>query len=323
MKKSKLLLLVLVAPLLTGCGKSSVKAPKFAKEGDKVEFDKFVEDLQKAGESSAIAKTDTPLKSAVIKVSGEDLETSELERGGKSNSKSSEYTKSSGEYQYDATNAILREKSTVEVTETLKSGKTKMTVKQTTKRDNSSESAQVSGSNYVVDVDLAAKEYYPETLISGDVTAAKVLDEKVRYFGNMLMYSFYMSLPTGEWDYYTDEEKAHWAFYENGNIFTFTYEDSVDKEEVKNTADEVIYLDSVKTSQKMQVDFTAGKMSFVSYYSYESLTEFKLATYFGGVNYGAGDVLKAGLTSAGSYTWTEKDVSLKATDFSKLTALGF
>lgn len=323
MKKSKLLLLVLVAPLLTGCGKSSVKAPKFAKEGDKVEFDKFVEDLQKAGESSAIAKTDTPLKSAVIKGSGEMLGTSELERGGKSNSKSSEYTKSSGEYQYDATNAILREKSTVEVTETLKSDKTKKTVKETTKRDRSLESAQVSGSNYVVNVDLAAKEYYPETLISGEVTAAKVVDEEVRYFGTMMMYSFYMSLPIGYWDTYTDEEKARWAFYENGNIFTFTYEYSLDKDEVKNAADEVVYLESGKTSQKKQLDFTAGKMSFVEYSSIEYLTEFKLATRYDYVNYGAGDVLKTGTTTASSYTWTEKDVSLKATDFSKLTALGF
>ena len=73
----------------------------------------------------------------------------------------------------------------------------------------------------------------------------------------------------------------------------------------------------------MQLDFTAGKMSLVEYSSFEWLTEFKLATRYDNVYYGAGDVLKTGNTAAGSYTWTEKDVSLKATDFSKLTALGF
>ena len=314
MKKSKLLLLVLVTPLLTGCG-SSVKAPKFAKEGNEVAGDKFVEDFFNAFSSCAFAKTDAlGSAEATIKIGYDD----EIEwlRDGKKFSTKSEISSTDGKYKYDAANAILNQSATSKGSESSKDKHANSKVSESAKGEGSFEAAQVNGANYLVNVNKTAKEYSPLLLLEGDTTAAKALDSYVK----MMMYSVIsdMYITPASWAAKSDEEKAQYKFYENNNVFTWVREMKVENEETK-VDDEVTKVYNETYTVKHQLDFTAGKLVYMFFSEDKESTEYKKAQG----SYAAGDVVKEVTKRSEEVHYNDKDVKLKAAKLDKFAAIGF
>ena len=315
MKKSKLLLLVLVTPLLTGCG-SSVKAPKFAKEGNEVAGDKFVADFANALASCAFAKTDA-LGSAEAKVKTSYSTESDWKRDGKKFSSGSDVMALDGQFKYDAANAIFDQAMTskAKVTSQSKHGKSETT--ETAKGEGSIEAAQVNGANYLVNVNKTAKEYSPLLLLEGDVTAAKALDA---YMKNMMYAAIQeMYITEAQWAATSDEEKAHYKFFENGNVFTWTYERKVENEETKDADDQVTRVYNRVYNVKHQLDFTAGKLVYLFYSEDSETFDYKKAQG----SYAAGDVRTEVDKRSEELHYNDKDVKLKAAKLDKFAAIGF
>ena len=316
MKKSKLLILVLVAPLLTGCGSGKVKAPKFAKEGESVSGDKFVEDIGKAYSSSAIAQ-EAALGSSVVsfnlKMSG-DLG---VERDKKSFSKSTSFTEQDTKLEYDAGNSILKmtNKGVMKESEKTKHGTTTSNGSQN--QVASYGAAQVSGANYIVNVNQKAKEYFKIMLIEGEITAAKYDDMMLKMMVGSLIDQY--SFSAAAWATMTDEEKAEYKFYENGNIYTYEFEHKVENEETKDEEDKVVKIESERHYTKVQIDFTAGKMAVKAFDEVENTTVYKQNS---GI-YVAEDIVKEKQLQSVDASCIDKDVKLKSTDLSKFKGLGF
>jgi hypothetical protein len=316
MKKSKLLLLVLVAPLLTGCGKS-VKAPKFAKEGESVSGEKFVEDFVKAYESCAFAKEDA-LGSLEIESSMAMSQEGKVTRGKTVIEEGGYYISSTGKAQYDAAKSIYSSVAKMTTEQSSKSVAGKSTIKDVEKQDESYEPAQVSGANYVVLVDNVAKEYEPAALLEGDATAAKWVDAKVKSDASKVVSMMAMAIE--EYAVETDEEeKAKYKFFESGNIFTLTYSDKVENKEIKDGEDKVIRVENGSTEYKFQLDFTAGKLAYKYWMSSSEKVEYKAASS----EYGVGDISESSIKYSGDTKLNNKDLKLKAASLDKYTKLGF
>ena len=307
---------MLVAPLLTGCGSGKVKAPKFAKEGESVSGDKFVEDIGKAFSSSAIAQ-EAALGSAVVNYKIQMSDEVGVERDKKSFSKTASYNEQGIKLEYDAANSIIKMNSKAAVKE---SEKTKHGTTTTSGKQNqvaSYEAAQVAGANYIVNVNQTGKEYQKIILIEGEVTAAKYDDMMLKTMVGSLINEYAFS--ASSWDAMTDEEKAEYKFYENGNIYTYEYEHKVENEETKDAEDKVVKIDSERTYSKVQIDFTAGKMAIRGYEEAETTTVYK--QNYG--SYAAEDIVKEKQLQSVDASYTDKDVKLKSTDLSKFKGLGF
>ena len=106
MKKLNILPLLLVAPLLTGCG-GSVKAPKFADKGEEVAGDKFAADLLEVSSQAAFAKEDA-IGSLVMKSINANSNEEKLTRENKAIQTTIEYSEDSSEMKYDATNKLVK-----------------------------------------------------------------------------------------------------------------------------------------------------------------------------------------------------------------------
>lgn len=316
MKKSKLLILVLVAPLLTGCGSGKVKAPKFAKEGESVSGDKFVEDIGKAFSSSAIAQ-EAALGSSVVSYKIQMSDEVGVERDKKSFSKTASFTEQSTKVEYDAANSILKmsNKGAAKQSEKTKHGTTTSNGSQN--QVASYEAAQVSGANYIVSVNQKAKEYSKIMLIEGEVTAAKYEDMIVKMMVGSLVQEYVFS--ASSWAAMTDAEKAEYKFYENGNIYTYEYEHKVENEETKDAEDKVVKIDSERHYSKVQIDFTAGKMAVKGYDEIEYTTVYKQNSG----SFAAEDIVKEKELQSIDASCIDKDVKLKSTDLSKFKGLGF
>ena len=315
MKKSKLLLLVLVTPLLTGCG-NKVKAPKFAKEGEAVAGDKFTEDMSKALASSAFAQ-DAALPSAVMEVKEQNLYVQEVLRGGKSFTKSTTSGEEAVKLQYDANNSIVRMDNNSNAKYQSKSNHGKTDEKESSKQTRSYEGAQVSGANYLVMIDSDAKEYSPVALIEGETTVAKAEDLLMKAMMASVVGEYVLT--QGQWAGMSEEEQAKYKLFENGNVYTCTYESKVENEEIKDAEDKVLRIESSKTLSKAQIDFTAGKLAIKAYSEVETSITYKQSIG----SYAVDDVATTKRVTAFDATYNDKDVKLKATDLSKYVAINF
>lgn len=320
MKKTKLLFLVLAVPLLIGCGGSAAnktaKSPKFAKEGEKVEGADFLTKVNDAFNSCAFAKDDL-LGSAVAVIKEAGNEKSELVRGGKKVESAQEYGEVNYDVKYDAEHSILRMNAKMTEAEESDNGNTKTSVSAKQEMNRSYEGAQVNGANHLVLIDLNEKSYASEELISGDKTVAKELDSYVKMMMGMMAYSTFMS-PISSYATMSEEQKAKFNFYQTGNVFTYTYEDKVENNEVKED-ETVVRVENESVSKKYQLDFTEGKMALRTYSEEIGSVEYKVATG----EYGVGDIAKEEEKAGMELTYTTKKVSLKNTDLSKFTAIGF
>jgi hypothetical protein len=240
-----------------------------------------------------------------------------VERDKKSFSKSTSFTDQSTKVEYDAGNSIVKmtNKGAAKDSEKTKHGTSSSNGSQT--QVASYEAAQVSGANYIVNVNHTAKEYFKIMLIEGEVTAAKYDDMIVKMMVGSLIEQY--SFSAASWATMTDEEKAEYKFYENGNIYTYEFEHKVENEETKDEEDKVVKIESERHYTKVQIDFTAGKMAVKAFDEVETTTVYKQRYN----SYAAEDIVKEKQLQSVDASCIDKDVKLKSTDLSKFKGIGF
>ena len=312
MKKLNILPLLLVAPLLTGCG-GSVKAPKFADKGEEVAGDKFAADFLEKSSQAAFAKEDA-IGSLVMKSKSANSQEEKLVREKKAIKTTTEYSESSSEMKYDATNKLVQG---------LSKGSSKGTQTDINAKASGSSSTSVhvyiqeytKGENkYVV---MAEKESNMLQAVS-PVTELSPVDK---------IFDGYIKEGIGEQGAYVvaavaayaaadEEEQKNYKFYEKDKVFTVEYKQVVENKEHKNSDDQVDYVVSSTTSYTAQLDLTDGAWRQKYYKEVSTKTEYKLDGTYSGEYQFAGDVFEEKTLKSEDVKADYKDIKLKAADLS-------
>ena len=309
MKKTKLFALLLAAPLLASCGKASVKAPKFAKYGDEVKYEKFVAALQKLSEKSDFSK-DAKLPSSVFKYEQGTEMSFSLKRNDKVREETSGVEIEKYEVKHDAKNNLMQGKGTYVYAYADKGPGTEIAASDTQESDFGYQSHKAKDGTYAIDVNNKAKEYSKEFKLEKDYGMAEWLDEESKNHAYNC-YGYAIDL-LDEYDSSDKEDKKNYKFYRNGdNIFTIECKMS-DSDNVKDEKDKVIYKYTAEVSSTAQIDMTKGKFRVVCFHE-----ETEVRTFAQDYDeYKKGDVgtqiRRMSLTAAMDY----KDVTLKAIDIS-------
>ena len=316
MRKIKFLPLLLIAPLLVGC-KGNVKSPKFAKEGDKILSEKFIENFTKAGESSVFAKTEKVGSLVMKSKEGSFFELKKIRNKKAITDRTVEVSEDT-QMKFDSKNSILAGQTNRKMIEQRKAndGKYKEVTKVSGK--GSIQAGQINGAQYVLDVDSKQKMYSPEAELTGTATIADYLDIQIKQDAS----SYYSAIQSELADFLAlpdnDPRIGDYTFYQNNNIFTLVIEHKEDSDQ-RTTDDKVIYTRSDYSLRKYQLDTTSSKMAYKTYFESKITMDFKLNYY----EFAAGDISEQVEKQFVDGTIDFKDVKLKAVNISKYTAFGF
>lgn len=314
MKKFNVLPLVLALPLLVSCGAKDVKAPKFAKEGDKVEYEAWNEANNTATKANAFFPDapDALLPSFKASSETESINKTEVKREKKVVRSNSNYSKSSEEYQSDTANGLIRTKEDRRGVEESKTpnGTSKTNTKH--KYEHSYQKGTYEDKEYMMDVRVPYKTYVLDGQVTETTSYAKLLDNEARNIVNLDIM-----LPTiiiATYSLADEEEKKNFSFYQKGDLFTAEYKKEEKGIETKDAEDKVKWSADKDTSWKIQFDFTS-KESFKLVYYYELIT----TTTYNVSNSPCmpGDVKVETRKESFTAEVAKKDVSLKAEDLSK------
>lgn len=315
---SKFLFLVLAVPLLAGCG-NKVKEPKFAALGEEKTIDAFEESLTKAiPEDHELVKDDV-LGSLVIKAKGASLSSAKHSRGKTVTYEEVTTGKSTEQIDYDATNALLRDKGESVSKTVEKDAWGKVTTTKKTTTDAMMQEHKAKDVRYAIAVDNNVKEYSPIKVLADDAKMVDYLSDNIKM---AVMRSLVMPVyeEMGNYGLADEEEQKNYKFYQNGNIFSVVYESKFENKEVKNQTDNSVRcVGSGSEIRKVQIDLTAGAYSLVTYSKQEGKYDYKTAYE----SFAVGDVNEYEVASSTEFKAAKKEPGLKAIDLAKYTAIGF
>ena len=315
MKKLNFLPLLLVAPLLVGCG-SGVKAPKFADKGEEVAGDKFAADFLEVSSQAAFAKEDA-LGSLVLKSKAKYSNEEKLVRESKAIETLKETENDTSELKYDAANLLVQgvSKGSGKGTQTTITGKgsgsTKSSshvyIQEFTKGEN----------KYVVMGEEEGKTINAIAPVTELTPTNKIIDGYMKE--GIATQGWYVTEAVTLYAAADETEKANYHFYENGKIFTVVYKQVVEAKEHKNGDDQVDYVTSSDISYTAQLDLTDGAWRQKYYREEITKTEYKIeGTYSGNFRF-VGDAFEKKVLRSEDVAADYKDVKLKAADFSGYT----
>lgn len=313
MKTIKLLPLIIALPLLAGCGKD-LKAPKFAKEGDKVEYAAWFEALDKTYGENAFFKSEENymLPSYKATVKSGTFDSIELTRDKKVVRFEHSLSNGTISMQADANNKILQGKSILTYSVEAKDGGENTKSKGKDSEESYMQKISDDGKDYFADVDINNHAYK----LTAEITEANPLDVvfntqiRMMTLSGLSPYMTFMS----RYSLASDEEKAKYSFYKNGNIFTAEYKDEQKDVEVKDGEDKVRYVVNSTSLNKIQIDLSKNdSFKVVSYIENKQENNYKQNEdycYEGDIEAQVG---KSSLVAE----FALKDVKLKAADVSK------
>ena len=257
MKKTKFLSLLVFAPLLVGCGGNSVKEPKFAKYGNEVKAAKFFEDFSKKMNKAKFEDDKAKLGSMVASVIEAGSNEEQVTRNKKEVSNYKQFQKSELKYSYDSESLVSKsEQSSVSSHEeknavgqsseaTAYSATSFMQVSKVQKKDN------------LVYASVEAKQYYSVFEVSKENPVKDYFESQNK---GQIESAINEVAAEGYFAYTTSDEKEQkkFKFYENGDIFTFEWND---EGKLDRTG-----FDGTETGKWIgQIDLTEGKWSAKKY----------------------------------------------------------
>ena len=295
MKRSiKLLTIASVIPLLVGCGQ--VRSPKFAKNGYKVDFNTFNNQMSEMLNTTVFADSGG-IPSAKYANTYKSHRKGEAKRGGKRLEAAFQNEKSTKEYLYDSNNYVVLKKDNTSI----KSGQYGKNVSEIERSKNKSEfyfqRYDSEDKTYIIAADFKYKRFYKNTTVSNPEDIPGLIED---VFLDIISGSIFYGLEyiLDEYEDHADEaEKAKYTFYRNENNFTIEYETSIDGES-KDSEDKVYAHYNIKLTKKIQITINHTKLAYKYY-----LTRNETNSYVSEHNsYAGGDVIT--LESSESYDQT-------------------
>ena len=316
----KIITLMLVLPLLAGCGKNvKVKSPKFADMGSELEVDKFGEEFEKVMDESELAKEDL-LPSSLFKSSSASVSKDEWTRGKNSIRTSKSGTKSESTTKIDMRNVIIASEGKSNTFLEAKTADSSSTDESKSKTNATVQEYKGEKYSHLAIVNQLDKTYYSVGAIPEDKDAKWQLDQYAR--GLMGSYTTTINSIIHYFPYMPEEEQAKYKFYQSDKVFTISYEEKVENEETKNLKDEVVYVTNSSKSIKYQLDLTDGKMSYKLYSKNEKKIEYKMEVESQDDIFAKGDVVTSSGEQATEVSYTHDDsVKASAVDLKGYTAL--
>ena len=320
MKKIKLIPALAMVALLAGCNGSkslSIKAPKFAKEGKEVEFSAWKEGLSDENLFGILSTYEfKEMSSTVLNVSFANKSSTKIKEGKKvvleKDQQALEQLVLKSDLENDRINVQMEEREILNAKSEGGSDNSSEVYKSTMQY----QTCQVDGKLSLVMVDVENEAYDNWGEISKEEA-----HEELQY-GTMSMifgYGFDSSVFTflNNFDSYSDEEKALYKFYQNGKIFTLTYEDKSTNEQ-KDDDDNVVYTSEFEFAWKYQIDATNGaSYSFKSAYDAKDVTTLKQNYTLDGRAVLAGSIVESKDSEYYEMTNKLQKVEVKEIDISK------
>ena len=312
-KTTKFLSLLLFAPLLTGCG-NGVKAPKFAKYGDEVKFDKFYKNLNAAFEKSTLLSEKKTLGSVEMKGEYAEFEGSKITRDKKTYSNVGDLYDVNYSSKVDPENCVYESKNVLLQTSEAESaaGKTSEVFKQ--ELNTTYQVATIKKHKWFVVVQHERKEYSPAESLDG-VKEKEYFDALGKGAVLTGLEECVSSIET-QYGMEDDEGKKDYKFYQNGDIFTV--EMNWEEEQKLEDGDGKYATQKSTCKWIVQLDMTEGKWSGKEFMDSKSVTEHTRAIG----QFVKGDILEESYIRKQEFSAQAKKFSLKAQDLSKYKYIG-
>ena len=315
MKKTKFLSLLVLAPLMTGCG-NNVKAPKFADYGKKISYEKFIEALTKYQTESSLYKT-AKIDSFEYTLKTVSLETYVITRGDTKVEDDSTYSETKGKGGYSKENLVIDGEFTSKTTLLEKSNEGKYSGEETTTSSSSVQSAKVGKGSYIVLVNNKEKTYAPQSVIDKDHKEADLMDANAKSTAISLGAPVESVIMIYEMYKYFGVDVSKSAFYQNGKVYTIDFKAKY--EEDQKVAEEVIYTNTEEMNWTVQIDTTEGNWA-VKYFMESTETREVKKTYSQFVE---GDKYVSKTVGSYEVIMKTKEHKAKAVKLDKYAALGF
>ena len=316
MNKLKFIPALALVALLSACGSkaSSIKAPKFQKEGQEIGQQECSENAGAKLTAMDLLGT-KKIGSTTSSFNAKAEQKSTLNRNKKKFSEYSMMIDYNTKFEADAKSYVLHGE-----------GKETMTYKSSDLHGSSTEvegmkynmyAQQITfgGSEFLGFVNPDSKTYRPYIEINENNLIADVFDEYAKDSiiseGGLLYLIQNVSTAFNV----TGEQLERYKFYQNDNIFTVSYEYTPEIFENKNADDEVVSTVEEKTTSKTQFIFDGNNFKGVAY-SERTITTKYIMDYTGNDDYFAGDVEEQKMVELLQCEIKTADLNIKPVDYS-------
>ena len=318
MKRTKLITLLVVPFLLTGCDTdlSKISKPRFADVGSQVSYDDFENAYNEAFE--------------VIDINSEELlKSKELSFRGASVYKTGTYVRASGQRTIVLNEEIqgLKETSTVKydarksiiLTNSEENYLSQSKDQTGTVKETSTTKQEMGVAVVKIDDGKSAISFNNKTLTYNVNKAFGEGEDPTSYIDMQFRMGCLVSIlmPFTSYLPQSEEEFVNYSFFKNGNILTYT-NNSETREYTKDAEDNELYVDTYQKTMKVQLDLEKNKQS-IKYYIYsEAVREYSNAE-LKAQHHGAYD--KEAIETAAEISVKTKSISLKSIKISKYDAV--
>ena len=318
MNKLKFIPTLAVVALLSACGASksasSVKEPKFEKEGSQIESDEFFLGVQngldgmdifgekKIGSKVANSSSGTEIRSTLSNSKGKLI----VDQG------------TSQVYEYDVKNdaknfvGVLSGKDTNKQWEKMV-GKQESSTARVSEYKVTYQQIEYDGDEYFGMVDEKAKLFATQM----QITEANPIADAFDYYNKSVLeyasglYEIFDMLD--EVSSYTSFEG--YTFYKNGNTYTYVSEVSEDPEETRNDEDVLLYVTEFSYKAKFQVTINGNDLKGAFYSCVTQKTTYHTPMYTNGYDVFEGDVAEITYKNAKTMELKDKNLSLKPVSY--------
>ena len=255
MKSFKFIPALAIVALLSACGTSksvSVKAPKTMSKGQEISVQTFIEDGQKALDALEVLKDDVKFGSKAVTVKASEEETQTANRDGKTYASSRTAGVEELDFKADSKTYVLKGQMNFKRETSMKDLYYETKSYDVSKQTAYMQEVEKDGNKYYGSVNTTTEEVITMFPLSDTLTLEDAYNTMV---GNMI--SSYANLNTAKSfiamaTTLSEEELAHYKFYENKNVFTVVYQ-LEETDDYKDASDEVVY--SAKTTYSTTYQF--------------------------------------------------------------------
>ena len=320
MRRTKLITLLVVPFLLTGCDTdlSKISQPRFADVGSQVSYDDFENAYNEAFEvidinSEELLKSkELTFKSGSVYKSGSYVNRSTSVRKIVTLNEKIQGLKETSTVKYDARKSIILTKSEEDYLAVNKDQTGTVKETSTTKQEMGVAVVKIDDGKSAISFNNKTMTYNVNKAFGEGENPTSYIDMQFR-MGCLIsiLMPFTSYLPQSE------EEFVNYSFFKNGNILTYT-NNSETREYTKDAEDNELYVDTYQKTIKVQLDLEKNKQSIKYYIFTEAVREYSNAE-LKAQHHGAYD--KESIETAAEISVKTKSISLKSIKISKYDAV--